>query len=137
VKKEDQKIGNFGDGSYEVIAGLVEVHRCLGPGLLESAYETCVCQELALRGIPFERQRSVPLEYKGVALDCGYRIDILVDDWLVLELKAVERLLPVHSAQVFTYLRLSGPGAALLVNFNVPSLRDGLRRLSLSPRPNS
>lgn len=114
----------------QVIGGLIEVHRALGPGLLESAYESCVARELSLRGIPFERQRSLPLEYKGLNLDCGYRVDFIVADALVLEIKAVSALLPVHTAQVITYLRLTGIETALLANFNVGLLRNGLRRLN-------
>ena len=101
--------------------------------MLESTYEACLCRELFLQGIRFERQFPLPVEYKGLPIDCGYRIDVLVEGWLLIELKAVERLLPIHSAQVITYLKLSGLETALLVNFNVAYLRDGLRRLSLRP----
>ena len=102
----------------------------LGPGLLESTYELCLCQELRLRGVTFERQREVPVWYKGLRLDCGYRLDLLVGRETVVEVKAVERLLPVHEAQVLTYLKLTGLPTALLVNFNVPILKAGLRRLT-------
>src|SRR5512135_865214 len=91
----------------QVIVAAIEVHRCLGPGLLESAYEECMCRELSLRGLPFERQVPLPIAYKGVQLDCGYRMDLVVSRSLVVELKTVERLLRVHDAQVLTYLRLS------------------------------
>jgi GxxExxY protein len=122
--------GGFGDGTEAVIGALIEVHRHLGPGLMESAYEACVCAELAERGIELERQRALPIRYKGVHLDCGYRLDLVVRRHILLELKAVERLLPIHEAQVITYLRLSQLPVALLVNFNVTVLRNGLRRLT-------
>jgi GxxExxY protein len=137
VKQEVKKDGKFCDGSENVIGALLEVHSALGPGLLESACEACVCRELTVRRIPFERQVRVPILYKGMPLDCGYRVDVLVRGSLVVELKAVERLLPVHTAQVLTYLRLLRLEAALLVNFNVPSLRHGVRRLTLRPSPPS
>jgi GxxExxY protein len=114
-----------------VIGAAIEVHRALGPGLLESAYEECLCRELSLRKIPFERQRSLPVKYKGVSLDCGYRLDLLVADQVVVEVKAVEKLLPIHEAQLLTYLRLGGWKAGLLLNFNVPALKRGIRRLVL------
>jgi GxxExxY protein len=96
--------------------------------LLESAYEECLCRELSLRQVPFERQRSLPVAYKGLRLDCGYRIDLLVADAVVVELKAVRELLPIHEAQLLTYLKLGGWKAGLLINFNVPVLRQGIRR---------
>ena len=114
-----------------VIGAAIEVHRALGPGLLESAYEECLCRELSLRKIPFERQRSLPVKYKGVSLDCGYRLDLLIADQVVVEVKAVEKLLPIHEAQILTYLRLGGWKAGLLLNFNVPVLKQGIRRLVL------
>jgi GxxExxY protein len=114
-----------------VIGAAIEVHRALGPGLLESAYEECLCRELSLRKIPFERQRSLPVKYKGVSLDCGYRLDLLVADRVVVEVKAVEKLLPIHEAQLLTYLRLGGWKVGLLLNFNVPVLKQGIRRLVL------
>jgi GxxExxY protein len=110
---------------------MIEVHRHLGTGLLESAYEACLCQELTLRGLTFERQRVMSLAYKGASLDVGYRIDLIVDCRVLVELKTVDSLLPIHMAQVITYLRLSGLPVGLLVNFNVPVLRHGLRRLWL------
>lgn len=113
------------------IGAAIEVHRALGPGLLESAYEECLCRELSLRKIPFERQRPLPLKYKGVSLDCGYRFDLLVSDQVVVEVKAVEKLLPIHEAQLLTYLRLGGWKVGLLLNFNVPVLKRGIRRLVL------
>jgi GxxExxY protein len=135
VEQEDQKIGKYGDGSEHVIGALIEVHRALGPGLLESAYEACFCHELWLRGLAFERQRPVGITYKGMIIDCGYRIDVLVESRLLVELKAIERLLPLHAAQILTYMKLSAVSTGLLVNFNVTSLRQGLRRLSLPPPP--
>jgi GxxExxY protein len=111
------------------------VHRALGPGLLESAYEACLCHELRLRGLGFERQRPVGITYKGLIIDCGYRLDLLVEGRILVELKAIERLLPLHAAQSLTYMKLSAVSTGLLVNFNVTSLRQGLRRLSLPPQP--
>ena len=133
MEHEGGKAGRFLDGSDEVIAACIEVHRHLGPGLLESAYELSLCQELSLRGMRFDRQRQLPLVYKGVHLDCGYRLDVVVNEALLVEVKAVERLLPVHEAQVLTYLRLTGLRAGLLVNFHVAALRHGLRRLTYDP----
>lgn len=130
MAQEGRKGGRFGDGTDAVIGALIEVHRHLGPGLMESAYEACLCAELAERGLRFERQRPVPINYKGVHLDAGYRLDVVVGDRILLELKAVERLLPIHEAQVITYLRLSRLSVGLLVNFNVTALRNGLRRLT-------
>ncbi len=115
--------------SREVIGAAIEVHKALGPGLLESAYEECLCQELKLRNIPFERQVELPIEYKGLKLSAGYRMDIVVDNLLVLELKSVEKLLPIHQAQLITYLRLSNTWLGLLVNYNVPILKQGIKRL--------
>jgi GxxExxY protein len=135
MEQEDRKTGRFEDGSEEVIGACIEVHRHLGPGLLESAYETCLAQELALRGLRFDRQRALPVDYKGVRLDCGYRLDLVVADRLLLELKAVDRLTAVHEAQVLTYLKLARLSTGLLVNFNVTSLKHGLRRLSRKPDP--
>jgi GxxExxY protein len=113
----------------QIIAACIEVHRHLGPGLLESAYEHCLTHELGLRGFRLQRQVQIPLHYKGLALDCGYRLDLVVESRLVVEVKAVERLLPVHEAQVITYLKLLRLPLGLLVNFHVPVLREGLRRL--------
>lgn len=113
----------------EIIGAAIEVHKALGPGLLESAYEECLCRELKLRGIPFERQAPLRVDYKGLHLDCGYRLDLLVGDAVVVELKAVEALLPVHKAQMLTYLKLGGWKAGLLLNFNSAVLRDGIVRV--------
>lgn len=114
--------------THEVIGAAIEVHKALGPGLLESAYEACLCQELKLRQIPFERQVPLGLNYKGIMLDDVYRMDVVVDGKLVLELKAVERLDPIHDAQILTYLRLSKIRLGLLINFNVPVLKSGIKR---------
>ena len=115
-----------------VIGAAIEVHKALGPGLLESAYEECLCRELELelRGIPFERQKELPIEYRGAKLDCGYRLDIVVAGKLILELKACENLQPIHEAQLLTYLKLTGIKYGLLINFNVPVLKDGIRRIA-------
>jgi len=117
--------------SGAVIGAAIEVHRALGPGLLESAYEACLAYELTERDIPFERQKPIPILYKGVALDAGFRADLLVDGLVVVELKAVDALAPVHEAQVLTYLKLTGCKLGLLINFNVPVLKHGLKRLVL------
>jgi len=117
--------------SAEVIGAAIEVHRWLGPGLLESAYEECLCHELALRRIAFERQVPLPVSYKGVRLDCGYRMDIVLPGKLVIEVKAVDQLATIHDAQLLTYLKLSGIRVGLLLNFNTPLLRDGIRRFVL------
>ena len=115
----------------KVIGAAIDAHKSLGPGLLESIYEECLCIELGLRKIPFERQRELPIEYKGVTLDCGYRIDIVVEECLIVELKACESLQPIHQAQLLTYLRLTGIKYGLLINFNVPVLKEGIKRLAL------
>jgi GxxExxY protein len=111
-----------------VIGAAIDVHRALGPGLLESAYETCLCRELALRDLAFERQKAISIEYKGVTLDCGYRADLIVDGRVLVELKSIDTLLPVHEAQLLSYLTLSGVPAGLLINFNVQLLKHGIRR---------
>lgn len=113
----------------EIIGAAIEVHRTLGPGLLESADEECLARELALRGIRFVRQKPLPVVYKDVKLECGYRMDLLVDGRVVVELKAVDTLAPIHDAILLTYLRLSSCQIGLLINFNVPALKDGVRRL--------
>jgi GxxExxY protein len=111
-----------------IIASAIEVHRHLGPGLLESAYEECLCHELHLRGITFQRQVSLPVLYKGLPLDCGYQIDLIVQDEVVLELKSTEKILPIHQAQLLTYMKLARKSVGLLVNFNVPVLTQGITR---------
>jgi GxxExxY protein len=131
VTQEGGKAGRFkNDWSELVIGACIEVHRYLGPGLLESAYEECLCHELSVARVPFERQKALAIRYKGTELQAGYRLDLVVGGSLLVELKAVERLLPVHKAQVITYLRLSGLPTGLLVNFHEAAIRHGLRRLS-------
>jgi GxxExxY protein len=117
------------DLTHKIIGAAMEVHRTLGPGLLESAYEECLARELVLQGAKFERQKPVPVVYKDVKLECGYRLDFLVESKVVVELKAVESLAPVHEAILLTYLRLSGCRLGLLINFNVATLKEGVRRL--------
>ena len=112
-----------------IIGAAIEVHRILGPGLLESAYEQCLCHELTLKDISFERQKPLPVTYKGISLDCGYRLDILVEKLVIVELKTVEHIEPIHEAQLLTYLKLSDLWLGLLMNFNVPVLKEGIRRL--------
>ena len=123
------------DLTDRVIGASIEVHRHLGPGLLESAYEACLCHELELCGIRYVRQHSVPIAYKGRLLDCDYRLDLLIEDILVVELKAVAQLLPIHEAQVITYLRVMNLEVGLLINFNVAALRTGIRRLGRTRNP--
>jgi GxxExxY protein len=113
----------------KIIGAAIEVHRHLGPGLLETAYDECVCYELSQKGIQFQRQVALPIRYKGLSLDCNYKLDLLVEDTIVVEVKAIEALLPVHSAQLLTYLKSSGKRVGLLINFNVTMLTKGLRRL--------
>jgi GxxExxY protein len=117
--------------SERVIKMAIDVHRQLGPGLLESVYEQCLCCELEQGGLAFARQVPLEVTYKTIRLDCGYRMDIVVDNCLVVEVKAVERVLPIHEAQMLTYLRLSGYKVGLLMNFNNITLKDGLRRFVL------
>lgn len=114
--------------TVQIIGGAIEVHRTLGPGLLESAYEECLCREMTLRGLQFERQRSLPVEYKSIKLDCGYRLDLLVEGLVVVEIKSVASIEPIHEAQLLTYLKIGGWKTGLLINFNVPVLKDGIRR---------
>jgi len=111
--------------TQQIIGAAIEVHKALGPGLLESAYEECLCHELRLRHLSFQRQIPVPVKYKDVNLDCGYRIDILVEDTVILELKCVEKLLPVHDAQLLTYLKLTGKTVGLILNFYTDVLTRG------------
>ena len=112
-----------------VIGAAIEVHIALGPGLLESAYEECLSQELQLRGISFERQKPLPVKYKGARLDCGYRLDMVVEDRVILELKACDSIEEIHKAQILTYLRLSGLKLGLILNFNVPVMKEGIVRV--------
>jgi GxxExxY protein len=119
------------DLSDRVIRCAIEVHRCLGPGLLESAYSQCLAYELAAAGITFEREKAVGVTYKEVQIDCGFRLDMLVENCMIVELKATDRLLPIHRAQLLTYLRISKMKVGLLINFNSRVLKDGLLRLVL------
>ena len=114
--------------THAVIGAPIEVHRQLGPGLLESAYVECLCRELILRGISFEREKPMPLVYKGIHLESGYRLDLLVADCVVVEVKSAEALAPVHDAQLLTYLKLGGWRVGLLINFNVAVLKNGIHR---------
>ena len=111
-----------------VIGSAIEVHRTLGPGLLESTYEMCICRELSLRQVPFERQKPISVVYKGIALDCGYRADLVVDGRLIVEIKSVEAIAAIHDAQLLSYLKLGGWQVGLLINFNVQLLKSGIRR---------
>ena len=115
----------------ELVDAALKVHRNLGPGLLETVYEACLCQELRLREIPFKRQVSVPIIYEGVTLDAGLRLDIVIADRIVVEIKAVERLIPLFDAQVLTYLKLTRMELGLLINFNVSLIKNGIRRIVL------
>jgi GxxExxY protein len=115
----------------KIIACAIEVHRYLGPGLLESAYEECYCHELRLQKVPFERQKPLPMEYKGVKLECGYRMDVVADNKAVVEIKCVDKILPVHEAQILTYLKLSGFKVGLIINFHTNSIKNGIKRLVL------
>ena len=115
--------------SSKIIGAAIEVHKALGPGLLESAYEECICHELTLKEVSFERQKPLPVKYKGKKLDCGYRLDIIVEKAIILELKACEKIEPIHKAQLLTYLKLSGLHLGLLLHFNVPIMRDGIIRI--------
>src|SRR6185369_630242 len=118
----------------EIIGAAIEVHRHLGPGLLESAYQQCLAKELQLRGIPYQSEWPLPLEYKGLRVNCGYRVDFLVADSVVIETKAVEAIAPVHEAQLLTYMRVGGWKVGLLINFNVLVLKTGIRRKVLDFR---
>lgn len=120
----DQVTGN-------VIAAAIDVHRALGPGLMESAYQECLCHELSLRNVPFARELALPVEYKGIQLDCAYRVDLLVDAALVVEVKAVKTIERIHEAQLLTYMKLGGWRIGLLINFNAQLLRSGVRRMVL------
>jgi GxxExxY protein len=125
--KMDKK--EFDQITEAIIGAAIEVHRALGPGLLEAIYEECRCHELSLRGISFKRQVTLPVQYKGIFLDCGYRLDMLIEEKVAVEIKAIERILPVHEAQLLTYLKIGGWQGGLLINFNVPLLKYGIRRI--------
>ncbi|MEW6194349.1 MAG: GxxExxY protein [Bacteroidota bacterium] len=117
--------------TQEIIGAAIEVHKQLGPGMLESAYEECLCYELSLKGLKFERQKPVPVIYKEIKLDCGYRADMIVENEIIVELKAQDVILPVHEAQILTYLRFANRKVGLLINFNVTVLKNGIRRFIL------
>jgi GxxExxY protein len=121
-------VRNINDITETIIGAAISVHKELGPGLLESAYEACLAYELTERKLQIERQKALPVLYRGVKLDCGYRIDLLVENEVIVELKAVESLEPIHDAQLLSYLKLSGCEVGLLINFNVKVLKDGIRR---------
>jgi GxxExxY protein len=112
----------------QIIGGAIEVHKALGPGLLESAYEACLCHELCSRGLSVQRQVEVPVIYRGVRIDCGYRMDLLVNTEVIVELKAIEKLLPIHEAQLLTYMKLANVRRGLMFNFHTPVLKDGIVR---------
>ena len=122
---------NFDKITETIIGGAIAVHRALGPGLLESAYEACLGFELVDRGLTVERQKALPVKYRSVNLDCGYRIDLLVERIIIIELKAVEKIDPIHKAQLLSYLKLSGCKLGLLINFNVRMLKYGIHRIVL------
>ncbi len=117
--------------TQQIIGFAIDVHRALGPGLLESIYEACLCSEIEGARVPFERQVALPVSYKGRTLDCGYRLDLVVAQSVIVEIKAVEQLQPVHQAQLLTYMKLSGIVTGLLLNFHTAMLKDGIRRMSL------
>jgi GxxExxY protein len=112
----------------KIIGAAIEVHRNLGPGLLESAYEECLCHELSLSNVRFERQLPLPVVYKGIKIDCSYRLDLVVEECVIVEVKAVDAVIPVHEAQLLTYLKLTGLRVGLLINFHEAVLKDGIRR---------
>jgi GxxExxY protein len=114
--------------AHSIIGAAIGIHRSLGPGLLEAVYEECLAKEFSLRSIPFERQKPIPLVYRDLKLECGYRLDFLVANKVVVELKSVEAIAQIHESVMLTYLRLSGTSLGLLINFNVPVLKDGIRR---------
>lgn len=128
----------YQDLTEQIIGGAIEVHKAIGPGLLESVYQECMCREMNLRGLRFQREVKVPVIYKGVALDCGYRLDMIIEDAVILELKSADRIIPVHEAQLLTYLKLLDKPVGFIINFNVPILRSGgiVRKVfdSASPR---
>lgn len=129
MNRRDAETPRGNEITEKVIGASIDIHRQLGPGLLESAYEECLCYELSTLGMAFERQKDLPVAYKNVRLACGYKIDLVVEKLVVIELKAVEKLLPIHEAQLLTYLKLSGFSLGLLINFNVPVLKQGLKRI--------
>jgi GxxExxY protein len=129
MNRRDAETQRVNQITETIIGCAIAVHKVLGPGLLESAYEECTCHELSQNALNFRRQVPLPVSYKGVKLDCGYRMDLVVEELVVVEFKTVENLLPVHDAQLLSYLKLSGVPVGLLINFHVPVLKDGLRRI--------
>ena len=129
--KKDDVIYHHQELTEKLIACAIEVHRHLVPGLLESAYEECYCYELGLHGVPIERQKALPLFYKEIKLDCGYRMDVVADNKVIIEVKCVERILPVHEARLLTYLKLANMRVGLIINFLAPVLRQGIKRMAL------
>jgi len=129
VKSGERKEDLINRVTDKIIGCAIEVHRGLGPGLLESAYEECLCFEFSQKGLSFTRQVSLPVTYKGVKLDCGYRMDIVVEDLVIIEVKAVEKLIPIHDAQLLSYLKMHNKKVGLLLNFHVPVLKKGLKRI--------
>jgi len=117
--------------SYDIVGAAIEVHRQLGPGLLESAYEACICRELVFRGIGYDRQVALPLRYRGMRVECGFRVDLIVGGLVIVEVKSVSKVLPIHRAQVLTYLKLLRFNLGFIINFNVERLRLGLHRIVL------
>jgi len=120
---------NMNQLSSKIIGAAIEVHKTLGPGLLESAYEECLCHELGMQGLLFEKQKPLSIDYKGQKLDCGYRLDVIVEKAVIIELKSCEKIEPIHKAQLLTYLKLSGLNLGLILNFNVSLMRDGIVRI--------
>jgi GxxExxY protein len=130
MNRRDAETQSHNEITEQIIGACIEIHRQLGPGLLESVYEECLCHELSVRGIRFERQKPLPIRYKTVLLDCGHRLDLVVEGMIIVELKTVEQLLPIHEAQLLTYLKLSSLTLGLLINFNVPVLKNGIKRIA-------
>ncbi len=130
-EREEHEGKAFEELSRRVIGCAIEVHRSLGPGLLESSYQRCLSQKLELNGIKHEYEVPLPIEYKGISLECGYRVDILVGNVLIIELKSVKKIDPIHEAQILTYMKLSGMATGLILNFNVTKLKDGMKRYVL------
>lgn len=132
VVKKGEVLGlEFDALSNRTIGCAIEVHKHLGPGLLESTYAQCLAHELRMTNIPFSLQYPVPVTYKDIKLDCGYRVDLLVDNSIIVELKSVDKILPIHEAQLLTYMKLSGISIGLLMNFNVKYMKDGIKRMVL------
>jgi GxxExxY protein len=127
-EREEHEGNEFEELSHRVIGCAIEVHRILGPGLLESSYQRCLSRELELNGIVHACEAPLPIEYKGVTLECGYRVDVLIESALIVELKSVKEIDPIHEAQILTYMKLSGIRTGLMFNFNVTKLKDGMKR---------